>query len=256
MKKFICLCLSTLIIILLLPGSAYAMPTQGQYSSENAKYATISSENSKLNIRSNNDEDAVIEWESFDVYNNADISDIVFFGGENINYLIIIHSSAPTVINGSISGKANIYMINPNGVIFGVNSKIDVNNLYVSTRAIDQDVINSFKNDTLYNEDAQPKGDIIVLGKINAESIYLDGNSVYLDDSDISINSSDKLKVASDDYTLVQNSASILSEGCEWIFAGVAAAAAIGVAAIVILKKKKTGSSLESVEESDETEQE
>ena len=41
--------------------------------------------------------------------------------------------------------RFKVYLINPNGVIFGAGSSVNVGNLYASTRNIDEAAVNEFK---------------------------------------------------------------------------------------------------------------
>ena len=49
------------------------------------------------------------------------------------NYLNIVTGGNTSAINGSITGGGDIYLVNPNGVIFGKTASVNVGNLYVST---------------------------------------------------------------------------------------------------------------------------
>ncbi len=217
------------------------MPQQGQYSSENANNAIISANNNTMNINSKNGKIVVTKWESFDLYENKDtnITDTVIFDGDNNSYLILVNDDKPTVIDGIIKGKANLYIVNPNGVILGSNSQVDVDNLYISTRAIDQNLINNFKSSQFPDTGTSSKGYIIALGKLNADSIYFEGNNVSLDHSDIGDIPSDKITVISGGNEDIPNLASTFSCGNVWIIAAIGAVAVVVIAAVVIAKRKK-----------------
>lgn len=51
----------------------------------------------------------------------------------NASVLNIVGGTNKTAIDGSITSNGNVYILNPNGVLFGGGSRVDVNSLYVST---------------------------------------------------------------------------------------------------------------------------
>ncbi len=91
----------------------------------------------------------VIDWSSYNVAQN----EIVQYDGKN--YLNLIGSNDPSQINGKIRGGGNIYLINPNGVMFGDTSSVDVGNLYVSARPLNGSEWNNYilVGDTYFDKD-------------------------------------------------------------------------------------------------------
>lgn len=119
----------------------------------------------------------VIKWSS---YNVAQTQTVQY---DLNNYLNLIGGNAPSKIDGKIMGDGNIYLINPNGVIFGDNSSVNVGNLYVSTSPLDQGAVKAFKTsgaDPLANSATKALGDIVNLGNMHANSVYLEGDNVTL----------------------------------------------------------------------------
>lgn len=237
MKRMIGLCLWVL-ILLSLPISVCALP-QAPHSSENAKSVDIEVDGNTMTICAEGYA-AKIDWTSFDLYGGEET---VQFADGDKRYLNLVYGKEPSFIDGIIRGRANVYIINPNGVIFGSNCQIDVANLFVSTCAIDQSLIDSFEKGNLSgilnNADTQPNGDIKIYGTVNADSIQLEGKNVCFADSAASNIPFDKITVISDGKETV--SGSTLSEGNVWIVAAIGVVAVVvAVAAIVIVKKKKT----------------
>ena len=228
MKKIISLCLCA-VIMLSLQISVYAMPQPGNYFSENAENAEITSNGDRMDITSTKSH-SVIKFKSFDVNENETV---IFYSND---CLVLIYDNAPTAINGNIKGKANIYLVNPNGFVFGYKSQIDVNNLFVSTRPIDQSIMNYWEDGQLSETSAQLKRDITVLGTVTADSAFFEGNNVFIFNSALNNIPADKITVISNETSLF--SSSVISEGNVWIVA-VGVAAVIVIAAAVVSKKKK-----------------
>ena len=74
----------------------------------------------------------IIDWKDFSVGSTEHVK----FANDK-NFMNIVTGKATSAIDGQISGTGDIYLINPNGVIFGQGAKVDVGNLYVSTREAD-----------------------------------------------------------------------------------------------------------------------
>ena len=131
----------------------------------------VNIESSKLNN--------VINWSSYNVAGNQTVQ------YDANNYLNLIGGNNPSQIDGKIVGGGNIYLINPNGVIFGATSSVNVGNLYVSTRAISGNDWATYVDTTtgvLKNTTAVGK-DIINLGTITANSVYFEGDTVTFKNS-------------------------------------------------------------------------
>lgn len=118
----------------------------------------------------------VINWSSYNVAKDQTVQ------YDANNYLNLIGGNNPSQIDGRILGGGNIYLINPNGVIFGDNSSVNVGNLYVSTNTLTAKAISDFETNgtnPLAGSVANG-GDIMNLGKMQANSVYFEGNVVML----------------------------------------------------------------------------
>ena len=86
-------------------------------------------------VGSNTDKGNVLNWIDFSVASNEQVQ---FDGGTKTkDYLNIVNGAATSQIDGSVIGGKNVYLINPNGVIFGEGSSVNVGSLYVSTRPLE-----------------------------------------------------------------------------------------------------------------------
>ena len=118
----------------------------------------------------------VINWRSFNIANDEKV------GFDAKNYLNLINDSKSSRIDGTLSGAGNIYLVNPNGVIFGSDSSVNVGNLSVSTRPLSKVDRDAFLRgqDPLANAASNVGGDIVNLTDIKATKVLLEGNTITL----------------------------------------------------------------------------
>lgn len=128
----------------------------------------------------------VIDWKDFSV---AQGETVRFDGGEKINnYLNVVSGANTSHIDGAIKGGNDVYIVNPNGVIFGNSASVDVGSLYVSSRPLSEvDYTNIDANaDTmqpLVNATSSLSGDIVNMGTVQADYVYVEGNNVKFMDT-------------------------------------------------------------------------
>ena len=78
----------------------------------------------------------VIDWRSFDIGSNA-TTNFVQPGASSIAVNRVNGSANPTEIQGTLNANGQVWILNPNGVFFGKNAKIDVAGILASTANID-----------------------------------------------------------------------------------------------------------------------
>ena len=175
MKKFILLVsvLTAFAAVSFTYITAFANPMQGNYDNSEDVEMTVNGDVINIVGKGKNN---VINWESFNISENEKIQ------FDDKNYLNIVNDKTVSQISGAIEGGGNVYIINPNGVMFCSNSSVNVGNLSVSTRQISGDDINFFNvgENPFLSEPTDVSGDIINLGKIKAEEICLEGDNVTL----------------------------------------------------------------------------
>ena len=142
---------------------------------------------------------AFISWKDFSI--NPD--EIVNFSGMT-NMLNYVSGVNPSLIYGSINAPTvkDFYIINPSGVLFGPNSQVITNNFYVSTRSLtDSEISKYVSNGTnpldtaidvsrindggLKSSDIMgaydiADGDVMFLGKVQANSLKVEGNTIQI----------------------------------------------------------------------------
>ena len=115
----------------------------------------------------------VINWTDFSVGTN----EAVKFDGKN--YANIVNGSATSMIDGFLEGGGNIYLINPNGVIFGKTAQVNVGNLYVSTQGkVDTSKFNDQEANPVLSVNGTPACDVVNLGSISATTVEVHGNNI------------------------------------------------------------------------------
>lgn len=106
------------------------LPTGGQITQG---VASINQVGNALTIQQSTD-NIVAEWESFNIGEAAAVN----FLQPNHNSIALnrITDQNPSMIYGQLNANGNIYLINPNGIIFGKNAQIDTNGMIASTLQI------------------------------------------------------------------------------------------------------------------------
>lgn len=160
--------------ILLLPNWGYALPQGGQVVAGTGSISTPGGE--QMNITGSGN--VAIDWNSFNV---AQGESVKFSGMQAVlNY---VTGNTKSEIFGNISGSGvHVFLVNPNGILFGATASVNVGELTASTRTIDnRKSFDGTAFSTLSPEAAQKvRGDIINLGELTADKILLEGDNISL----------------------------------------------------------------------------
>ena len=121
--------------LLLMPSISYGLPAGGQLNAGQASISTIASQTT-INQTSSK---AVIDWNSF----NISSSESVNFLQPSSSSITLnrIHDGSASAINGQLSANGNIWLLNPNGILFGKTAQVNVGGLLATTSNINN---NSF----------------------------------------------------------------------------------------------------------------
>lgn len=132
----------------------------------------------------------IIRWQEFSVAKGETVQ--FDKGQQTHNYLNLVTGANRSEIYGAIKGGQNVYVVNPHGVLFGADANVDVGNLYVSTRPVDE-VEKAFQQMAEGGSPlvataptASTAGDVVNLGTIRATSVVVEGKTVkFMDAADV-----------------------------------------------------------------------
>lgn len=140
-----------------------------------------------------NTQNGVIKWDSFNVGANATVNfekGESYNGGDRFNTLNYVNqANGMSQIYGAISAaEGNIYIVNPAGVEISNSAQINVGSLYVSNRNMTDDVLKGVNDSTditkLIQSQAMnenPDAVLMSLGNVNADHVTFDGNRIVID---------------------------------------------------------------------------
>lgn len=131
----------TAISIMSIP-TAFALPTGGAIVGGGGTIETI--DNGKHVVIKQNTQKLIIDWDRFGVRADEKVS----FQQPSSDSAALnrILGNEASVILGQINSNGKVFIINPNGVIFGAGSKVNVGSLTASTQNISNDDFNSGNN--------------------------------------------------------------------------------------------------------------
>lgn len=145
--------------ILLAPITAAGNPNDANVV---AGKATIESRGNKLNVFQGTDK-AIINWQSFDIAPNEH-TQFHQPSASSIALNRVTGSQSPSKIFGQLSANGRILIINPDGVLFGRNSRVDVAGLVVTTNDIRNE--DFLAGRYLFDVPGNPSASIVNLGTI------------------------------------------------------------------------------------------
>lgn len=131
--------------------------------------ASISQQGNALNIHQQSNQ-LIAQWDSFNIGQDAQVNFLQ--PSASSAALNRVLDSNPSQILGQLNANGQVYLINPNGIVFGQTAQVNVGGLIASTLAIsDQDFLDNnldFKNHGLSNGRIENLGQIQARGGIVA----------------------------------------------------------------------------------------
>ena len=154
-------------------SSVQAMPEQGKVVAGQGEIARPDDKTMVINQKTDR---LALDWQKFNIAKD----ETVHFDQNSKSAIAInrVVGDGRSIIDGSLSATGNVFVINPNGVLFGKNSSVDAGGLVASTANVTDDDLKNF---------TQGKGDLglqIAAGReasvINAGTIKAEGGLVAL----------------------------------------------------------------------------
>lgn len=168
------------------------LPTNGVVTSGSAQ---ISSTETKMTINQSTDQ-AIINWNTFNIGKDAQVQFIQpSVDSSTLNRVLSVGASS---IFGQLTSNGKVFLVNPNGILFGPSSSVDVGALVATTGNISD--FNFLNNN--YSFAANKVSDLVNQGQIKGGSVALIGPSIrnegYLIASigDVVLASSDKVSLS------------------------------------------------------------
>ncbi|EJO22697.1 filamentous hemagglutinin family N-terminal domain protein [Selenomonas sp. FOBRC6] len=163
----------------LIPQVGFAAPTG--YHDVTAG-VTVNTSGSTTNI-SGSAANNLIKWQDYSVANGETVA------YDSKNYLNLVTGGNTSTINGTITGGGDIYLVNPNGVIFGKTASVNVGSLHVSTQNLSavNDAAFTASGTSPINTTAAGLSDVVNMGAITATNVEVVGKSIrFLNAADVS----------------------------------------------------------------------
>lgn len=154
-------------------SSVQAMPEQGKIVAGEGEIARPDEKTMVINQKTDR---LALDWQKFNIAKDEK----VHFDQNSKSAIALnrVVGDGRSIIDGSLSAKGHVFVINPNGVLFGKNSSVNVGGLVASTANVTDEDMRNF---------AQGKGDLglqIAAGReasvINAGTIKAEGGLVAL----------------------------------------------------------------------------
>ncbi|MDO9280795.1 MAG: YDG domain-containing protein [Methylotenera sp.] len=200
--------LSTLCLIALagMSSAAYAAPTGGTITTGNANI----SQTSNTTTIHQNSQNVTINWNTF----SSAANEAIVFNQPNSSAIALnrITGSEASSLLGSLTANGQVFIINPNGILFGAGSQVNVGGLVASTLNLSDSDFNS-GNYTFANVTGNNQGNITNQGNISTTTggyVALLGKQISNQGSIVTPEGT-SLLAAGDNISLNLNNGSLLS---------------------------------------------
>ena len=149
------------LVFLSMTGQVQAMPGDGTVVSGQADINSVTPSHMQITQGSNT---AIINWQGFSIANGETVQFIQ--PGQGSLAVNRVLGDDPSNIFGSLIANGQIMLINPNGVLFGPSSRVDVGSLIATTIDIDDEKI--INGNFQFDKQGNPSAAIVNQGTITA----------------------------------------------------------------------------------------
>lgn len=136
-----------------------------------AGQAGINSQGANMQIRQSSDK-AIVNWQSFNIGSNAQVNVLQDPHAVLLNRVI---GADPSAIFGRLNATGQVFLLNPQGVLFGAGARVDVGGLVASTLDIRN---GDFLDGRLRFAGSSGNGSIVNQGELKGGFIALMGTQV------------------------------------------------------------------------------
>lgn len=126
------------LLAMALGGSVQAMPSGGTIRSGNG---SIVEQGQTMTVQQNSNRMA-IDWTQFNIAKNETVR--YTQPDKNAVSLNRVTGGQQSLIEGNLNANGHVFLVNPNGVVFGKNASVDVGGLVASTARLADDTMNRF----------------------------------------------------------------------------------------------------------------
>ena len=117
-------------LIGIFPSMVFALPSGGTVQAGSATIDSVSSQQLTIHQAT---EKAIIDWQEFGIESAEHVDFQLSQGGVTLNR---VTGNNPSNIFGKLTSNGDLWLINPNGVLFGNNAQVDVHGLMATTSNI------------------------------------------------------------------------------------------------------------------------
>lgn len=193
-------------------GITHAMP-QGEVVRSGAATIQRSDDHKNMEIDQGTKR-AAIDWSSFDIANDERVN----FRQPDASSIALnrVTGDAKSVIDGKLTGNGQIFVVNPNGVLFGQHASVDVGSLVASTAKVSDATMTGFgssKGDVALSvDDANTGASVINAGQIKAEGGLVALHAAVVENNGMITNEGGRIET-SGDYLEIGNKVQIDAAG-------------------------------------------
>ena len=191
------------LLAMALGGSVQAMPSGGTIRSGNG---SIVEQGQTMTVQQNSNRMA-IDWTQFNIAKN----ETVRYAQPDKNAVALnrVTGGQQSLIEGNLNANGHVFLVNPNGVVFGKNASVDVGGLVASTARLADDTMNHFgssqdslnlavdneNNAAVINEGIiKAQGGLVALHASNVEN----SGTITDDDGMVALTAAKNLNLSSD----------------------------------------------------------
>jgi filamentous hemagglutinin family protein len=145
-------------------GPAWAGPNGGTVVNGNV---TIQGQNTNSVSITQSSQNAIINWQTFNIGAGETVQ-ISMPNASSTELERVIGNFVPSQINGSLSSNGRVFLVNPDGILFGMGAEVNVGSLLATTHDVSN--ANFMAGRYNFNISGNPRASIVNQGRITAQA--------------------------------------------------------------------------------------